>query len=319
MKPARTPRKYIAPTHWAELPKGEYYREALEKELKPWFAKMYGFHLLKIGNLSAEINTEACAISHQVNVSLAGNPMQVRADPLHLPFAEKSVDACLLAHTLPWCSDPHRLLREADRVLIDDGWMILTGFNPVSLMGLRKLVPVLRKGTPYNSRMFTLMRQLDWLALLSTTRLRLATSTPGCDPSGDYTWQLFARIEARYPGLGNAMAGRAQQLVGGQFGAGGVVRTNVIHAGDRRLTINAHDRNMLLDALVHQRLRRLAGGDDNAGDAKLSETAQGLRQILLAVDLAHQRLKALALDLVKQRIKQGTAKRIADARDDHAD
>ena len=38
---------------------------------------------------------------------------------------------------------------------------------------------------------------LDWLALLSTPRLRLATSTPGCDPSGDYTWQLFARIEAR--------------------------------------------------------------------------------------------------------------------------
>ena len=27
----------------------------------------------------------------------------------------------------------------------------------------------------------------DWLALLSTPRLRLATSTPGCDPSGDYT------------------------------------------------------------------------------------------------------------------------------------
>ncbi|MBO1997237.1 substrate-binding domain-containing protein [Klebsiella pneumoniae] len=30
-------------------------------------------------------------------------------------------------------------------------------------------------------------RWLDWLALLSTPRLRLATSTPGCDPSGDYT------------------------------------------------------------------------------------------------------------------------------------
>jgi hypothetical protein len=33
-------------------------------------------------------------------------------------------------------------------VLIDDGWMILTGFNPVSLMGLRKLVPVLRNKPP---------------------------------------------------------------------------------------------------------------------------------------------------------------------------
>lgn len=82
-------------------PWGEYYRENLEQQLKPWLAKMYGFHLLKIGNLSAEINTESCAISHQVNVSLGASPVQVKADPLHLPFAEKSVDACLLAHTLP--------------------------------------------------------------------------------------------------------------------------------------------------------------------------------------------------------------------------
>lgn len=77
------------------------------------------------------------------------------------------------------------------------------------------------QGFASNQLMLTARRSpdndsLDWLALLSTPRLRLATSTPGCDPSGDYTWQLFARIEARYPGLGNAMAGRAQQLVGGR-------------------------------------------------------------------------------------------------------
>ena len=167
MKPARIPQIVSAPEHWAELPKGEYFRAALEQQLKPWFAKMYGFHLLKIGNLSADINTESCAISHQVNVSLGGQPLQVKADPLHLPFAEKSVDACLLANTLPWCSDPHRLLREADRVLIDDGWLILSGFNPMSLMGLRKLVPVIRRKPPYNSRMFTFTRQLDWLSLLN--------------------------------------------------------------------------------------------------------------------------------------------------------
>jgi hypothetical protein len=53
------------------MPWGEYYRESLERQMKPWLAKLYGFHLLKIGNLSAEINTEACAISHQVNVFLA--------------------------------------------------------------------------------------------------------------------------------------------------------------------------------------------------------------------------------------------------------
>lgn len=167
MKPARKSQTVAAPECWAAIPKGEYYREALEHQLKPWFAKMYGFHLLKIGNLSAEINSEACAISHQVNVSLQGSPMQVQADPLHLPFAEKSVDACLIAHTLAWCSDPHLLLREADRVLIDDGWLVMSGFNPISLLGLRKLVPLLRSRPPANCRMFTLMRQLDWLSLLN--------------------------------------------------------------------------------------------------------------------------------------------------------
>ena len=51
--------------------------------------------------------------------------------------------------------------------MIDDGWLILSGFNPLSLMGLRKLTPVLRRTPPYNSRMFTMMRQLDWLSLLN--------------------------------------------------------------------------------------------------------------------------------------------------------
>lgn len=99
MKPARVPQTVVAPDCWGDLPWGELYRKALEHQLNPWFTKMYGFHLLKIGNLSAEINCEACAVSHQVNVSAQGMPVQVQADPLHLPFADKSVDVCLLAHT----------------------------------------------------------------------------------------------------------------------------------------------------------------------------------------------------------------------------
>ncbi|WP_058912023.1 class I SAM-dependent methyltransferase [Entomohabitans teleogrylli] len=167
MKPARIPRSFTPPDHWAELPWGEYYRESLERQLQPWLAKMFGFHLLKIGHLSAEIDTSECAIAHQVNVATSGEQLQVRASPLALPFAAKSVDACLLAHVLPWCQDPHRLLREADRVLIDDGWLILSGFNPVSLLGAGKVLPGLRRLAPYHCRMFTLMRQLDWLSLLN--------------------------------------------------------------------------------------------------------------------------------------------------------
>lgn len=167
MKPARIPDTYTAPRHWAELPWGEYYREALEGQLRPWLGKMFGFHLLKVGNLSGEIDTGSCAISHQVNVALQGERLQVVADPLYLPFAPDSIDACLLAHTLPWCTDPHRLLREVDRVLIDDGWLVMSAFNPMSVLGLGKLVPFQRRRVPYNCRMFSLMRQMDWLSLLN--------------------------------------------------------------------------------------------------------------------------------------------------------
>ncbi|MBB1201102.1 molybdate ABC transporter substrate-binding protein [Enterobacteriaceae bacterium 89] len=56
--------------------------------------------------------------------------------------------------------------------------------------------------------------QHNWLELLANPALRLGTSTPGCDPSGDYTWQLFERIEQHYPQMG--LKERAIKLVGGR-------------------------------------------------------------------------------------------------------
>ncbi len=149
------------------MPWGDYFRDALSQHLQPCLGKLYGFHLLKIGNLSAEIDTEACAISHQVNVGQQGERLQVIADPMCLPFESKSVDACLLAHTLAWSGDPHRILREVDRVLIDDGWMIISGFNPFSLLGIGKAIPGLHRRAPWSGRMFSQMRLLDWLSLLN--------------------------------------------------------------------------------------------------------------------------------------------------------
>lgn len=167
MKPAKIRQIRHVPDSWSKIPCGEYYRDALAHHLRPSLAKLYGFHLLKIGNLSAEIDTTACAISHQVNVGMTGESLQVQANPLSLPFASKSVDACLLAHTLAWSNDPHRILREVDRVLIDDGWILLSGFNLFSMLGIGKLIPGIHRKIPWNSRMFTQMRLLDWLSLLN--------------------------------------------------------------------------------------------------------------------------------------------------------
>ncbi|AIU89406.1 class I SAM-dependent methyltransferase [Pectobacterium odoriferum] len=167
MKLARTPQTMVAPDSWDDITCGQFYRESIELALLPWWPKIFGFHLIKVGALSAEIHVTECAIAHQVNVAPHGDNLQVIADAHQLPFSEKSIDACLLAQTLSYSSDPHRILREVDRVLIDDGWLILSTFNPISLVGLGKLIPRLNKKHPYCSRMFTQMRITDWLGLLN--------------------------------------------------------------------------------------------------------------------------------------------------------
>ena len=46
-------------------------------------------------------------------------------------------------------------------------------------------------------------------------KVRVATSTPGADPGGDYAWAVFARAEAVHPGARAILEAKALQLVGG--------------------------------------------------------------------------------------------------------
>ena len=87
--------------------------------------------------------------------------------PEALPFAESSVDLLVMPHTLEWCQDPHAALREAVRVLVPEGRLLLFGLNPYSLWGLqhgleRVQQPDLNawKGWPY-------WRVRDWLQVLA--------------------------------------------------------------------------------------------------------------------------------------------------------
>lgn len=45
--------------------------------------------------------------------------------------------------------------------------------------------------------------------------VRIGTSTPKTDPSGDYAFEFFARVERRYPGAGRRLAAKARKLIGG--------------------------------------------------------------------------------------------------------
>ncbi len=46
-------------------------------------------------------------------------------------------------------------------------------------------------------------------------RIRLGTSTPQADPSGDYAWQLFRKAETLRPGSFKALDAKAMKLTGG--------------------------------------------------------------------------------------------------------
>ena len=82
-----------------------------------------------------------------------------------LPFQSDSVNALVLPHALELAEEPHKVIREAHRVLAPEGYLILSGFNPWSLAGSAKLV-MRRPNAPWQSRWFGAGRVRDWLALL---------------------------------------------------------------------------------------------------------------------------------------------------------
>ncbi|BAI76256.1 molybdate transport system substrate-binding protein (plasmid) [Azospirillum sp. B510] len=49
--------------------------------------------------------------------------------------------------------------------------------------------------------------------------VRIGTSTPKADPGGDYTWEMFQRIERRHPGAFAILDAKAKKIVGNSTAA----------------------------------------------------------------------------------------------------
>jgi molybdate transport system substrate-binding protein len=57
--------------------------------------------------------------------------------------------------------------------------------------------------------------QANLLDRLLDPSVRIATSTPGADPLGTYSWEVFARADALKPGARATLEAKAKKLVGG--------------------------------------------------------------------------------------------------------
>jgi SAM-dependent methyltransferase len=93
-----------------------------------------------------------------------------------LPLPSSSVDLVVLPHTLELARDPHLTLREVERVLVPEGRVVIVGFNPASLWGLRQRTGHARDRLglrghdlfmPRSGEFIGYWRLRDWLRLLS--------------------------------------------------------------------------------------------------------------------------------------------------------
>jgi len=102
-----------------------------------------------------------------------------------LPIVSDSIDAVLLPHTLEFAADPYSIVREVDRVLGAEGQLIVMGFRPWSLWGLRARAS--RSGFPPGMRrVLSQGRVQDWLELLGyevVARRRYLYAGPWSHPS----------------------------------------------------------------------------------------------------------------------------------------
>lgn len=172
MKPARTDRPLHYPERWTDIPHGEWLAAEIQERLNAWCPLLFGYHLLKVGALSGQLSCDCSAIRHQCAIGSQGQGLDLLGLEDELPLQTGSVDACLLAHTLDYSPDPHQVLREVERVLTDDGWVIISGFNPHGLVGLGRLWPPARRVQPWCARMFSPERVEDWLHLLGFEVIR---------------------------------------------------------------------------------------------------------------------------------------------------
>ena len=123
-------------------------------------------------------------------------PARVCARGAELPVATQSMDLVLLPHVLEFAADPHQILREIDRVMMPEGRLIIIGFNPWSLWGLRQALARRGEEHPWCGDFISMIRLKDWLALLGfdVTAGRLSCYVP---PLANDRWlNRFSFMEA---------------------------------------------------------------------------------------------------------------------------
>lgn len=187
---------------WFETSLGQYLLEREQNHFDEAVADVFGYNAMQIGFPQYDflranrMPLQFCAGTEE--------SAAVRASPEFLPIETNSIDLVLLPHVLEFSSNPHQILREVQRVLMPEGHVIVCGFNPRSLWGVRGVLGLVEDRFlrsvdgqfPWRGNFISLPRLKDWLTLLDfkITKDRLCCYAP---PFSQEKWlKRFSFMEA---------------------------------------------------------------------------------------------------------------------------
>ncbi|MFN7835895.1 MAG: class I SAM-dependent methyltransferase [Burkholderiaceae bacterium] len=159
---------------WLTTPRGRYVLDWERTCISRTVQDVFGFYAVQLG-LAGLPALEDSRIASRMLVLPTAGPLalgtawtgQLQADYARLPLASDSIDLLVMPHVLEFAADPHSVLREAERVLIPEGQLVITGFNPLSSWGaMQKMLGRRWPVWPRTGEPISLPRLKDWLKLL---------------------------------------------------------------------------------------------------------------------------------------------------------
>lgn len=226
---------------WLETPQGQYLLAWEQEKFDLLVSDIFGFSALQVGLAGHDFLRSSRIASRFV---CAEEDLQGRAhllcQPFELPFASQSLDLVVLPHVLEFSEHPHQLLREIDRVLVPEGCVLIAGFNPLSLWGVRRKLAGNRGEEPWTGQFLSVPRLKDWLALLGF-EMRMGAfgcyAPPVCSQKWLEHWAFMDKAGDRWwPFMGGTYMIQAVKKVAGmrlvqpQWKKAGKKRKNMIPA-----------------------------------------------------------------------------------------
>lgn len=156
---------------WFRSPAGRCLLEAEQAQMERVLPNLFGYYVVQLGDPGGMDLLASSRIATRFRLHIdphngpPGDDRPVCLDEA-LPVATDSVDVMVLPHVLEFAADPHQVLREAGRVLIGEGHLVVLGFNPWSLWGLWRAALAWRDNPPWSGRFLGPSRVKDWLRLL---------------------------------------------------------------------------------------------------------------------------------------------------------